>query len=158
VESRLKVNLPSFITPPGDKKLKKNIKTVLEINRDIDISDLELTVSNGVVRLDGFVDAYWKKVKAETIVYDVVGVGDIVNNLTIVPTENYIDKEIAHDISSAIKRNFKVNVDNLDIKVNNGKVYISGLVSDRVAYIAAIESVENTAGVISIEDNIMIGE
>jgi len=56
----------------------------------------------------------------------------------------------------SISRNFKVNAENVDVKVQNGEVTLSGTVADWSAYRAVMDAAEFTAGVTDITDNLVI--
>jgi osmotically-inducible protein OsmY len=156
VDNKLNVKYPETFEVPSDDEIKTNIETSLSLNLSIDISDIDVSVTAGIVTLEGSVDAYWKKVRAASIASGITGVLDIINKLTIVPSENFIDKDIAQDIIDSISRNYKVNVDNVDVKVEDGKVILSGTVDDWSAYRAAMDAAEFTAGVIDVDDNLII--
>jgi len=108
------------------------------------------------VTLEGSVDAYWKKSRAESIASGISGVLDIINKSTIIPSENFIDKEIAEDIIGSVSRNFNVNAEKVDVKIENGEVTLSGSVADWTAYRAVLDAAEFTAGVVDIDDNLII--
>lgn len=156
VNNNLTVEYPETFEVPTDDEIKANVETSLSLNLSIDVSDIDVAVTAGIVTLEGSVDAYWKKVRAENIASGITGVLDIINKITIVPTENFIDKDIAQDIMDSISRNYKVNVDNVDVKVEDGNVTLSGTVDDWSAYRAAMDAAEFTAGVVDVEDNLII--
>jgi osmotically-inducible protein OsmY len=156
VRNEIEVKYPVSIEIPTDDEIATNIRTSLTLNRSIDSTDIEITVAGGIVTLEGAVDAYWKKSKVEELASGVAGVIDIVNKLAIVPTENFLDKDIAEDIMGSISRNFKVNAEKVDVKVQNGEVTLSGTVADWSAYRAVMDAAEFTAGVTDITDNLVI--
>ncbi|TXT54265.1 MAG: Transport-associated protein [Promethearchaeota archaeon] len=156
VNNLIQVKYPVSVTVPTDEEIKSSIETSLQLNWNIDSSDIEISVVGGIATLEGSVDTYWKKLKVEDITSQVSGVLDVINKLTIVPTENFIDKEIAEDIIGAISRNFKVNAEHVDVKVENGEVVLSGTVADWSVYRAVMDATELTAGVTEINDNLII--
>jgi osmotically-inducible protein OsmY len=156
VENQIEVIYPPSVTVPTDEEIKSNIETSLELNLSLDATDIEVLVTAGIVTLQGSVDAYWKKTRTESIASGVSGVLDIINKLTIVPTENFIDKEIAEDIVGSISRNFNADAEKVDVKVEDGEVTLSGTVADWSAYRAVMDATEFTAGVVNINDNLII--
>ncbi|TFF88455.1 MAG: BON domain-containing protein [Promethearchaeota archaeon] len=156
VENELDVEYPETLTLPTDEEIKNNVETSLSLNINIDTSDIDISVTAGIVTLEGSVDAYWKKTRAESIASGVNGVLDVINKLTIVPTKNFIDKDISEDIVKSISRNYRVSIDDVDVKVENGVVTLTGTVPDWDAYRAVIDSAEFTAGIIDIEDHLII--
>lgn len=152
----IEVKYPPALEIPTDQEIESNIQSILEWNPNIDEATITVQVKNGYVTLEGSVDAYWKKVKAEQSIGGVVGVIDITNKLAIVPTRAVADEEIAQNIMSAIDRKIRVDVESVNVKVVDGKVTLSGTVSDWEAYNAAKEAAEVTEGVKDIEDQILI--
>ena len=56
-------------------------------DRGVDASDIQVTVDNNEVTLDGKVNTRWEKRRAEDCVYDVSGVKHVQNNLRLHETE-----------------------------------------------------------------------
>lgn len=156
VENDLEVKYPETVTVPSDEEIKADVETSLSLNINIDTSDINISVTAGIVTLEGTVDAYWKKTRAENIASGISGVLDVINKLTILPTKNFVDKDIAKDLVSSISRNYRVSIDDVDVKVEDGIVTLTGTVPDWDAYLAVLDATEFTAGVIDIEDHLII--
>ncbi|MBD3339206.1 MAG: BON domain-containing protein [Candidatus Lokiarchaeota archaeon] len=156
VENDIKVEFAPSTFVPSDSEIKSNIESLFRLNYTLDAKDLNISVTAGVATLEGSVDAFWKRKRAEEIASDANGVIDVINKITIVPTKNFLDKDIAEDIIDAITRNLSVNVSNVDVAVENGKVIFKGSVKDWNAYNAAMDAARYTAGVIDIDDNLVI--
>lgn len=67
----------------SDERIKEEVNDCLTDYSHLDASDIEVTVTEGVVTLDGRVDSRWAKRSAEDIVETVSGVRDIRNNLLV---------------------------------------------------------------------------
>lgn len=156
VNNEISVKYPPSYTIPSDKEIKSSVENLIAWNPNIDSTDIDIKVNNGFVDLEGTVNAYWKKTRAEQIASGVSGVLEITNKLAVVPTEDIVDKVVAEDITASIERKFSVDVEDVNVKVKDGKATLSGTVPNWSAYRAAIESAENTAGVTEIVDNIII--
>ncbi|MBD3191840.1 MAG: BON domain-containing protein [Candidatus Heimdallarchaeota archaeon] len=156
VINEIQVKYPPAMEIPSDNEIKTNIQSILEWNPNIDEGTLTVEVKNGHVTLEGSVDAYWKKVKAEQSVSGVIGVLDITNKLVIVPTKAVADEEIAQNIVAAIDRKISVDVESVNVKVVDGKVTLSGTVSNWDAHNEAKQAAELTEGVKDVEDQILI--
>ena len=155
VDNQIEVKYPASVTVPTDEQIESDIEKALEINLNIEAEDIDITATAGIVNLEGTVDAYWKKTRAEKIASEVSGVLDIENKLKIVPTKSQ-DKAIAEEIISSLERNVKVNAENVDVKVKGGIVTLSGTVLGRSAYRAVLNTAEFTEGVVGINDNLLI--
>jgi hyperosmotically inducible protein len=146
------------LEPPIDIEIENNIKEKLTKNPDINMRDIEVVVSAGTVTLRGTVSAYWKKMHAEDIVSDEPGVVFIENLLAVVPTKDFYDKEIAKEIISALDRTADVDPDEITVKVEGGKVLMSGTVPSRAARQLAYEAAWFTPGVVDVEDHLSVSE
>ncbi|MGM0687210.1 MAG: BON domain-containing protein [Promethearchaeati archaeon] len=156
VKNNLEVEIPTEVSVPTDSEIKSNIADMLEWNASIDASEIEVDVSAGVVTLDGVVDAYWKKLRAEDVTSRATGVLNVVNELAVVPTEDVLDKAIAEDVISALETKFTVNADDVDVKVEDGIVTLSGTLPSWTSYRAAMDAAENTLGVTDVVDQLII--
>jgi osmotically-inducible protein OsmY len=156
VRNLLKVEYPDEITVPDDQTLKSRVQSVLIWNSVIDSTDIRVEVIGGIVTLKGSVNAYWKKMQAEDLVSDVTGVISVTNQLAVVPTDKVTDEMIARDIMQSIARNINVYVEDVNVKVENGNVTLSGTVEDWQAKLAAYNAALYTAGVKEVNDNIQV--
>lgn len=156
VENNLKVKYPTTVTLPSDEEIKSNIENVLLWNAAIDSTAIEVSVEAGVATLEGTLDSFWKKLRAEELASDVVGVLSLINNLAVVPTESFVDEDIATDIVDSLQRKSAVNADNVNVRVENGTVTLSGTVPTFTAWSEAYDSARYTAGVTEVEDQLTI--
>jgi osmotically-inducible protein OsmY len=158
VLNELTVRHPPARALRPDIEIENAIKNRFAVNPDIDLRDIEVIVSNGTVTLKGTVDAYWKKMYAEDLITEEPGVAYIENLLAVVPTRDYIDQDIADDIVSALDRMADVDPDQVTVKVEGGKVTLSGTVQSGAARRVAHESAWYTPGVIQVEDHLTVSE
>jgi osmotically-inducible protein OsmY len=155
VDNRLSVEYPSTIEFPSDAEVRSNIESILLWNTEIDSSEIAISVQDHIVNLEGTVDSYWKKVRAADLA-DVTGVFEVVNKLAVVPTEDYVDEDIAGDVTDALDRNLHVNVDDVTVKVKDGEVTLTGTVSSWTAYRSAEDSAFYTLGVRDVDNRLTI--
>ncbi|MFW9886801.1 MAG: BON domain-containing protein [Candidatus Thorarchaeota archaeon] len=141
---------------PSDSEIQKRIEDMLSWNQSINDMDVKVSVASGTVSLEGYVDAYWKKLRAEQLASDVLGVLTVKNKLMIVPTKSVVDEAIAKDITLAMEKTDGINPGTIDVRVKDGKVTLSGNVKGARAYHAALECVVNTFGVVDMENNLSI--
>ncbi|MBN1122303.1 MAG: BON domain-containing protein [Anaerolineae bacterium] len=157
VNNNLTVNLPSI---PSDEDLKANIKSRLFLNPYLLSYKFDVNVRNGWVTIDGTVDAYWKKLEAEHEASNIRGVTGITNKIVIVTTEDEdekpVDEAIAEDVVKAIARNRKVDVNDVNVKVEDGNVILTGSVPSWEARGAAYNSALYTFGVTHVKDKLAI--
>ena len=68
---------------PSDLRLKEEVSEALFLDNEVDASDIEVEVQDGIVTLTGFVESRQTKRMAEDLVDDVTGVVDVRNLLAI---------------------------------------------------------------------------
>jgi len=155
VENKIMVEYPGHISR-DDKEIKQMIHNVLVWNPDIDAAKIDIVVQNGRVTLSGTVENFWQKLKIERLVWDILGVIDVTDKIAVAPTEEFEDKIIAETILKSIDRNMNVDANSVNVKVENGRVFLSGIVYNKVAHDAAVDLIENMAGVVDLENNLVI--
>lgn len=156
VDNLLEVAYPTEFERPTDAELQANLSTAMSWEPHLPGSDIEVSVQGGWVTLNGSVDAYWKKLRAEEIATTLTGVLGVTNELAVVPSDAYEDRLIADNIVAALDRNVHVDAESVDVRVNNGVVTLSGSVSSLPAFRAAQETAEYTAGVIAVNNELVI--
>ena len=156
VTNLLTVRFPPTYVIPTDAEIKTSADRTLAWNPDVYSADIDVTVSGGVVRLEGTVDAYWKRWKAEDLVSNLNGVVEVENHLAVVPSESFLDKDIAQDIESALERNQYVYAENVTVKVEDGKVTLTGTVSSYYARGRAYDAAAFTPGVLQVDNHIVV--
>lgn len=156
VDNSIEVDFPESKTVPTDNEIRENAIRSLSFDSDLESYKIDVDVDQGWITLEGTVNAYWEKVAAENDVSDINGVIGVSNNLGVVPTENYIDENIAEDIVNALERNVHVNADDIDVKVEDGEVTLDGTVRTMTAKNAAFDAALYTPGVISINNRIIV--
>jgi osmotically-inducible protein OsmY len=156
VVDQLEVKHPAGTKIPSDADIKENIDSAYFWNSSIDSSKINVMVNGGVVTLKGSVDAYWKKLRTEEIASEATGVIDVINELAIVPGGTYTDESIANSIESALARNTTLDVNQINVKVDDGAVTLSGTVPDWYGYRAAQDIANYTYGVTSVKNNLTI--
>jgi osmotically-inducible protein OsmY len=154
VDNRLEVAYDE--TGINDDYLSRHIRSLLNMSADVDVENLDVTVRDGVVIMNGEVDNFWEKVRAGNIASDVTGVVDVDNSLTVVQTDEILDEAIAEDVESALERKAVVNADNITVRVDNGIVTLDGEVSTWMGHNAAYEAASNTIGVTDVVDNLVV--
>jgi osmotically-inducible protein OsmY len=156
LENQLKVRYPASVTAPSDEQIRSNVENLLAWSSHIDAEHMRVRVTNGIVTLEGSVDALWKKSRAEEIVSQLTGVTAIDNKLTGVPTKDTTDEMIAELVANALKRNPMINANAVDVKVANGVVRLAGAVPSWAAREVAYHSALYTFGAIGVDDQLVV--
>ncbi len=154
VRNQLLVNYPPNIALPPDSEIADNIRGKLLENPDLNLLDIEVDVSAGHVTLKGTVNAYWKKLHAEDLVSDEPGVILIDNHLAVVPSDDILDKSIAEDIIDSLEAKATVDANDVNVRVKDGEVTLSGTVPSWIARRAADEAAFYTTGVVNVTNRL----
>lgn len=156
VDNRLIVKYPAEVSLPPDEKIKIYVENMFRWNPSIDGTKITVRSENGKVKLEGSVDSYWKKIKAEEMAYNVLGVVEVTNELAVVPTEDILDEAIGEELIGALDRNIYVDVDAINVKVEKGRVTLSGTLDNTLAYRAAVDTARHTPGVKDVVNNLSL--
>jgi osmotically-inducible protein OsmY len=126
VHSELGVAYP--LEKPDDELISKNADQILCWSASLSDGQVAVHVRSGLLTLEGKVDAYWKRRRAEALMLDVRGVVAVVNNIEVIPDLVPQDQVIADDVKSAIERCSCLGRDAIAVDVNDGLVSLSGQV------------------------------
>jgi osmotically-inducible protein OsmY len=156
VTNLLTVRFPATISPPTDLEIKTNAERTLAWSPEVYSIDIDVEVLDGKVRLNGTVDAYWKRWKAKNLVSALRGVTEVENHLAVAPIDDYLDQDIARDIEGALKRNLYVDAEKVTVKVEDGEVILTGIVPTYFARKRAENAAAFTPGVLTVENKIIV--
>ena len=120
---------------------------------------LNVKVENEVVTLSGTVDHYFQRVAAENAAQRVAGVKVVAMDIEVrgrETSESYADPQIAEAVRNALTWHSGVNEDLIDIKVDDGWVYLEGVSHWDYERKAAERAVENIKGVKGIINNVKV--
>jgi len=158
LDNQLTVRYPASVTAPSDEQIRSNVENLLEWASEVDAEHVRVEVENGIVKLEGSVDALWKVAHAEEVVSRLSGVAAIENRLTVVPTKDTSDELIAEAIVSALKRNPLINEDAVKATVTNGVVRLAGAVPNWTAREVAHYSALHTFGAIGVDNQLVVAD
>jgi osmotically-inducible protein OsmY len=156
VENDICIRYPPGVQVPTDMEIKTAVENILTWNPNIISSNIKVLVVHGAVTLEGTVESYWKKMKAEELASDVTGVVSVTNMLAAVPSKDALDEAIAEDIIVSLNRMVHVNADCVNVKVKDGKVTLSGSVPDWAGYYAAYDAARYALNVVDVVNNLKV--
>jgi osmotically-inducible protein OsmY len=156
VTNLLDVTYPTTVTVPTDAEIKGNAESTLIWNSTVDSTDIDVSVTNGTVTLEGSVPTYWQHRLAEDLVAGLTGVVMVENHLTVVPTEDFEDEVIAQDVEDALERNLYVVAENITVEVSDGTVTLTGTVPTYNARAEAFNAAASTPGVVMVHNNTVV--
>jgi osmotically-inducible protein OsmY len=144
----------------SNEELRKDVMDEIKWDPELKnfATEIGVAVKDGVVTLSGIVDTYWKKLAAEKAAQRVLGVKVVASDVEVKLSTlgKRTDTEIAGIVRNALRWNSAVNDDKIEVKVDNGWVYLDGTVDYAYEKRYAQESVEDLLGVTGVTNNIQI--
>ncbi|HEX7101678.1 MAG TPA: BON domain-containing protein [Nitrolancea sp.] len=137
-----------------DREVQQDVLDELDWDPEIAATDVGVEVNNRVVTLTGTVDSFAKKWAAERAVLRVARVRAVANDIAVrlFGTAVKNDTDIAQAVANALEWGASIPFENIDIKVENGDVTLSGEVpwnfqrtdiADTVRRISGVKAVIN---------------
>lgn len=121
-------------------------------------SQIGVMANEGVVTLSGRVYNYNQKISAEQAAQRVAGVKVVAEDIEVMIPQNkqLSDTDIAIAVNNALKWHSAVNEDLIEIKVENGWVYLDGFAEWDYQKKAAENAVKDIAGVTKVINRISL--
>lgn len=123
--------------------------------------DINVDTENGVVTLFGAVDSAVTKSQAETVVREVNGVVNVVNDLQVVAPSTAksvarSDKQISAAITNRFESRPALSDSDIDVEVSGGVARLSGSVRSRGDQVTALTVARSTDGVKRVIDDLQL--
>lgn len=154
VHSELQVSRSQ--TSPADDVIRHFATQVLRYSASIGESGIRVTVSAGILTLQGEVGTCWKRNRAEALMQDIRGVVAVINDLAVVPELVPQDSVIAEDVKSAIERSTCPGQDGISVEVDHGLVTLTGNVPSLLSKHTTPHLAESILGVKGVIDNLVV--
>ena len=141
-----------------DKAIAYDLQSDLGTDYALAGQDIESHVRNGVVTLSGHVDSSFDRDHAASVAADVLGVREVVNDITINPFPKYSNTALVRRIEDRLTGNWETYrvADRITVKVNDGKVTLTGQVDSWAEYREAAEVTLLTDGVWSLDNQLTV--
>ena len=140
-------------------ELQKDVQDAIKWEPLLNAAEIGVTVKDGVVTLTGTVDGYSKKTEAEDAAKNVAGVKAVVEKIEVKHSSSLAkkdDNEIAAEIVNALKWNWQLPNDKVNVTVEKGWVTLGGELEWYYQKEAAKNTVKNLLGVTGVSNNITI--
>jgi len=124
----------------------------------LNAAEIGVAVKDGVVTLSGQVDSYNKKIGAELAAKKIAGVKAVAENIHVGVSPAYLrtDTEIASAVANALKWHTAVTEHKIKVLVEKGVVTLTGEVDWNYQRQAAVDAVNNLAGITRINNYIVV--
>lgn len=141
-----------------DSQLQQDVMEELEWEPRVDHTDIGVSVTDGVVSLNGFVKSYAEKLAAENVARRVAGVRAIAEELHVrfASDPKTADHEIAKRIIDVLDWNVLIPHERIQVKVESGWVTLSGAVNWNYQRDEARKAASAINGVKGISNNVTV--
>ncbi len=138
----------------NDTDIARTAKNVLEWTTDWPKNLVKVMVEDGWVTLTGELNYEFQKRVAMDAVRHLMGVKGVSNQIVIKQT--LTPSSVKSDIEAALKRRALTDAQEIMVSVDGGKVTLTGVVHSWSERDMVSDSVWNTTGVTSVNDNISV--
>jgi len=153
----------SLFSSGGDAATSRKVKTALGLSKRLAGFDIGVNSSEGVVTLTGQVPSEDAKSLASEIARDTAGVTDVKNEIAIDPaahpsseSAHVEDLEIRVAILEALTHSRELGGKNIDVKVDNRVVTLTGSVETPAQKSGAEQSARAVDGVAGVTNNLTV--
>ena len=157
IAEELKVDLPDS-NERTDGDIAQSALNVLAWNVAVPRDQAKVKVESGWVTLSGQVDWHFQKMAAENAVHHLMGVTGVTNLISLKPMAAVEAAEIQSAIENAFKRTARSDAQKITVTVNNGQVTLRGKARSWTEKQEAGHSAWQTAGVSSVENDVVIAD
>ncbi len=142
-----------------EERVKKDVIDHLFWDTRIDASDVNVSVSDGEVRLSGTLPTFAARKAAERDAMQVRGVVSVIDDTTVqTPAEVQMpsDEDILVNITNLLKWSASVSIKNVEVYVNRGIVTLRGAVDMYWKKRRAEELAYEVVGVLGVENDLVV--
>jgi osmotically-inducible protein OsmY len=154
VTNHIRVEVPGRLAKT-DAEIALAVRLILEWNTFIPADRIRCTVSQAWVTLEGDVEFWSHRDDSEAAVRDLVGVHGVINMIEVKPTR-VAALDVETTIAAALERHADRQARRIHLRVEDGRVTLSGSVSSWPEKQAVVGAVKRTAGVRAIEDRLRV--
>ena len=159
------LSLPGWLggASSADGTAARNVRSALTLSKRVSAYNIEADSKDGVVTLNGQVASESIKSLAEEIARDTEGVKDVNNQITVDPgaqpsveSVRVEDLEIRAAILEAIARSSELGGKNIEVKVENRMVTLSGSVANPAQRNGAEQTARAVGNVAGVTNNLEV--
>ena len=154
VANDIHVKVPGHLER-SDADIAQAVRTALEWRSFIPSDRIQTSVTDGVVTLYGTLESWWQVADTESVVGDLEGVRDVVNQLAV-SAPGVAANTVQHDIEQALERRADRVARRIHVSVDDGTVTLIGTVHSPAEREVVLGAARFTHGVRRVEDHLRI--
>jgi osmotically-inducible protein OsmY len=142
----------------SDKQIQQDVMAELSWEPSVNAAHIGVEVSDGIVTLVGHVTHYAEKLNAEQAAQRVDGVKALTveMDVTLPGTSKRSDSDIAQSAINVLRWTSYLPTDHIKVKVENGRISLSGEVEWDYQRQGAVEAVHHLQGVTGVNNQITL--
>ena len=140
----------------NDIELAEHIEGALLRDSRLSGQPIGITVKNGTVTLEGWVQTYRRKLAAQEIASSFEGCRHIFNNIDVRPPEPMPDKKIASYVRRALRLHADLEKESMTVSVKEGIAALKGNVSSQWERTIAEDVARSAIGVRDVQNLLVI--
>ncbi len=137
-----------------DEILKDEIYNLLVLNWNYSTRDFRISVKNGLVRLEGFLEWNYQKISLQNMISPITGIKGITNLIKIKSKKSY--SLIKEEIEEALVRNWTVGKEDIEVMISGHKVRLIGRVQSLLQKEEAARIAWKAPGVTAVDNYLFI--
>ncbi|WPQ61406.1 BON domain-containing protein [Chitinophaga sancti] len=154
VVEKIEVKFSSSYAPNDDNEIASEILNAFEWNWRVPNDNVKVKVEKGWVTLEGEFQWHYERTAANDAVKNLLGVTGVSNNIKIKSDLNAAI--VKADIESALKLNWSIYENDIDVKVSGHKATLTGTVDSWCQKTEAGRITFNAPGVWSVDNELVV--
>ena len=140
----------------NDTELAERIERGLVRDNRLSGQPIGITVKNGEVTLEGWVQTCRRKLAAQEIASSFEGCRHVFNNIEVRPSEPMPDKKIASYVRRALRLHADLAKESITVSVKEGVAFLKGNVSSQWERLIAEDVARSAIGVCDVQNLLII--
>jgi len=139
----------------NDEEIARAALNALKRNIWVPSEDLQISVSNGLITLEGEVDYQYQRSEAERSLRELAGVNGV-TNLIQTKKPSILQLEITTKIGNALRHAAEADSEKIEVRVEGDKVVLCGEVSSWAERQEAEQAARSAPGVGEVDDRLIV--